>query len=392
MSKGGGSTQKVKQTSKPWGPAQPYALDALGQAQNLYANYRPQAYPGSTVADLSPQTQAALQAMWDRASTGSPLTSQAQNLTSQVLAGGGGVPQQAFDFLSGMTGGGYTNPATGFALGDIASSWQDNPALRFMTQEASGANVGRNPYLDETYNRAAGALTRNWNNIQAPTIDAGVDLHGRVGSRSQAGAYDDSLYGLGNAMAGLGNQIYGGAYTTDRANQMTGMADLASTYANQQAAQRAATGAYGGMFNQDIANRMATAQSLGNLGISDTAQRLGAASGAPALAESDYTDIMKMLATGGALDARSQQQLQGLIDSWNQQQQTPYTALQNYASTISPFMFSNQTTSQPAGSNVAGLIGGLSGLGSFATGLGSLFATPAGGTSAAATMLPFLFA
>src|SRR5262249_53431082 len=115
MSKGGGSSsQKVKTQNKPWGPAIPYATDVLAQAQNLFSNCRPQPSPGSTVADMSPETTAALQAMWDRASGGNPLTSMGQNTMAQILAGAGGVPDSSFNFLTGVMGGGYSNPALPF--------------------------------------------------------------------------------------------------------------------------------------------------------------------------------------------------------------------------------------------------------------------------------------
>src|SRR5262245_19809155 len=100
MAKGGGS-QKSTTTSKPWKAVMPYARDIMAQGQNLFQNYRPQPYPGSTVAELSPETKAALQAMWDRASLGNPLVPQAQGVSSAVLGGAGGVPDAAFNFFTG---------------------------------------------------------------------------------------------------------------------------------------------------------------------------------------------------------------------------------------------------------------------------------------------------
>ena len=112
MSKGGG-TQTVTQNSDPWGPAQPYLQDLMGQAQNLYSSGVGQEYyPFSTVVPFSDQTEMGLQAIENRALSGSPVTDGARGFLSNAFGGNpyaGGV--QAFADGAG------NNPATGMAAG-----------------------------------------------------------------------------------------------------------------------------------------------------------------------------------------------------------------------------------------------------------------------------------
>jgi len=75
------------QNNSPWAGSQPYLMDVMGEAQNLYRGFTPQFYPNSTVAPFSAQTEQSLQAMQNRAQAGSPLTSAAQGQLQSTIRG-----------------------------------------------------------------------------------------------------------------------------------------------------------------------------------------------------------------------------------------------------------------------------------------------------------------
>lgn len=118
MGKGGG-TDKVKQTSEPWGPAQPHLEEVLRRAEELYNQGAGTGYyPGQTYIDPSRDTLAAQAAIRNRALSGSPMLGAAeQNLTSTLqgdyLSAGnpyfeqmaGRVTNQVLPNIQGMFGG-----------------------------------------------------------------------------------------------------------------------------------------------------------------------------------------------------------------------------------------------------------------------------------------------
>lgn len=112
------------------------------------------AYKGATLAPQSSWTQAANKAMASRALQGSPLLDQAQKLSGGILSG---------DFLNS------------------------------------------NPYIDQTFNRAASALT--------PSINATFGAGGRTGSGAHSMA-------MGQGLADLATGIYGNNYNQERGYQM----------------------------------------------------------------------------------------------------------------------------------------------------------------------------
>ena len=108
MSKGSQPTQQATTvTAEPSEFVKPYYQEALGQAQQLYQSDVPQYFPQATYTPFSGQTEAALQLQEQRALAGSPLLGSSQ--------------QEIQNILSGQ----YLDPAT-------------------------------NPYLQQTFQRAAG--------------------------------------------------------------------------------------------------------------------------------------------------------------------------------------------------------------------------------------------
>lgn len=91
MSKGGGSsgstqTQTVTKAD-PWSEQQPYLKYGFQQAQDIYQGGAPGYYPGQTVAPFSPETNAAMEAQTNRALSGSPLMTAAQQQLTDTMSG-----------------------------------------------------------------------------------------------------------------------------------------------------------------------------------------------------------------------------------------------------------------------------------------------------------------
>jgi len=149
------TTDVTSQTSKsaPWNVQQPYLKFLFDQAKKTYGSGGPDYYPDSTVAPFSPMQETGLGMLENRATQGSPVNQAAQGYTTDVLQG---------DYLNS------------------------------------------NPYLDETFDRAAGSVRRN--------MDSQFARSGRYGSGNHEAI-------MGESLADLGNRIYGGNYQSERDRQ-----------------------------------------------------------------------------------------------------------------------------------------------------------------------------
>lgn len=84
---GGGGTDTVKSTSGPPAYLQPDIQYGTGQARQLYQQGGPQVYPGSTVANRSPETLAGWAGTAARANAGSPVQGAANNYLQRTING-----------------------------------------------------------------------------------------------------------------------------------------------------------------------------------------------------------------------------------------------------------------------------------------------------------------
>lgn len=154
--------------NEPWSGIQPYLKNLYTRANTAYSTPL-KYYSGSTVAGLSDQTQGALQGITNMGMQGAPFMASGNNLLNQTLQGG------------------YLNS---------------------------------NPYLDQTYDRAAQAVTRNFSDAVMPGLGAQFSMAGRLGSGAHQNAADWAMTNLGNSLGGLATDIYGGNYAQERQNQM----------------------------------------------------------------------------------------------------------------------------------------------------------------------------
>jgi hypothetical protein len=86
-------------TSTPWAAQQPYLEQGFQAASNLYNNYTPQYYPGSTVSPLNSQQTTGLNSIYNYGMNGSPVsnaanTEQADTLNGDYLSAGNPYFQQ----------------------------------------------------------------------------------------------------------------------------------------------------------------------------------------------------------------------------------------------------------------------------------------------------------
>lgn len=143
---GGGGNQTTR--VEPPKYQLPFLERGLGYAQNLYNGQQ----NGNTVAPFSPETQQGLSGITNRANAGSPITEAADDLAAKTLQGG---------FL------------------------------------------GSNPYLDQTFNRAA---LQTQNQLASQFAGSGRNVDQSEGLRSQQ-------------LNDLATGIYGGAYDAERNRQ-----------------------------------------------------------------------------------------------------------------------------------------------------------------------------
>jgi len=157
----------------PWSVQAPYLEAGFSTAQDLYGkNKDNKYYSGETVAPLN----------------------DAQNIALDTTIGlGSGVNQ------------------------GVAAAGRNN----VDTLEGKYLDPASNPWLTNTFNSAADAVTRQYQTATAPQTAGAMAGAGRYGS----GAYQNQVRGnqldLGKSLGNLATSIYGGNYQNERGNQMT---------------------------------------------------------------------------------------------------------------------------------------------------------------------------
>jgi hypothetical protein len=146
--------QTVTNTSGVPAQVQPYWNQALTGAQQIYNRGPQQYYGGPTVVPFSNESEAAMQAITQRAHAGSPINGAAESFAQGVLS-------------------------------------------RPITSQFGGAT---NPYLDQTFNQAADQVT---NRIQSSFAGSGRN----IGAGKPVAEID---------LSHLATGIYGGAYENER--------------------------------------------------------------------------------------------------------------------------------------------------------------------------------
>jgi hypothetical protein len=198
---GPSDTQTTIQKSEPWSQQIPYLVGdpkkgiagLFPEAHRLYQSAGPLYYPGQTVAGVSPEREAALQAQAARAMGGSPLT----------------------------------------AVGSAE-----------LGRTLGGAYLGGNPYLQNAIDAAARGLTRNYQNAVAPGVDSAFSRAGRYGSGAHVAAHEAAQQNLAAQLGDVAGNLGYQNYAAERANMLNAL-NAAPAYAQQDYADIAQLDAVG---------------------------------------------------------------------------------------------------------------------------------------------------
>jgi hypothetical protein len=176
-SKGGGDSTTV-QKADPWSGQQPFLTYGFNQAQNLYNSGGPQFYPNATYVPFSGQTEQALGRMENRSL--------------------GSAPEQGLN--------------------------------QYLTNSLQGNYLNSNPYLDAMYGTASKQMTDAFQEGVMPSLNATFGGAGRTGGGAHGLAAGRAAGELGDSLAGLSANIYGGNYQQerDRMQQAAGMVPMSS--------------------------------------------------------------------------------------------------------------------------------------------------------------------
>lgn len=153
--------------------------------------------------------------------------------------------------------GNFTNAAAGLQT-QQANQLQNsnNPAMDMLKNTASGAEVGKNAYLDQMVSNQQDRIADKLKNVTNPGIDSSAVAAGRMGSGAYASQRNTAEGAAASEMAKVATDMYGNQYNVDKDRQMN------------------AAGQYGNFANQDVANRMQANANLANTSNQEQAQRI----------------------------------------------------------------------------------------------------------------------
>lgn len=407
------STTTTTQTSQPWAQQVPYLLSGFQGAQNLYQNYTPSYYPGSTVAPQSSDTQAAIAAEYARGATGSPVTTAADNAATKQLSNGGGyssnpsngiyssVANSADPAVAQAAANSNSVPGAGILSG-IANNNTPTVAQQDLSSTAAGAYL--DPSSNPTLQAAIAAANQPITNAYQSTVVPGVASSFEAGNRYGSGAFQQGMnqanLSLGTDLSNADANLVANNYTQERQNQINAANDITTAQQNQTgiqanaanslaANQNNATGLYGSLYGQNQATNLAGASGLATNYQNANQNQLGYSALAPTLANQDYTNLGAMSDAGTQMDNYNQALLNNKIAAYNYQQQLPYNQLDQYLGAIQGSYggTSAGTSTTPyysnSGSNfLGGALGGAASgamLGSVVPGIGTAIGAIGGG-------------
>lgn len=300
-------------TNQPPEYLQPYSEQYLNQAANI-ASQPMGRYPGTQMAPISPLQEAGIYGMARRGMEGSPVNRMAQD---QAYATGAGAFNPSVNWMGN---------ASETLAGNQGSqvSWQPN-----LQQEVWG-NYG-NPYLTGEIQRAQ--------NEQIPGIGF---MSRQGGSYGNTGIAEAAAKNMGN----IASSMRFAGYDADRNRQMGAI----NTAAQLGEGER---------------NRQMQAMQMGQQGWdSERNRQIQAAQLAPALAQTDYADLQKLMEAGDVQRQYQQQIIDYASGAWDDSRQWPYSQSDWFANSLRAAGFGSggdMSTTAPnpnRSSSFANLMGG----------------------------------
>jgi len=239
-----------------------------------------------------------------------------------------------------QTGGGSNSQIRNDTYDLITGQAQaNNPAFGALSAAANGNFIGANPYLDDTYARAARGVTRQFAEGVTPGLDSAASAAGRYGSGMHANVKDAAGEGFGRTLGDLATSIYGGNYAQERQNQLSAASTLGSQYlqgqglrastagqsadqATRDAALRLqAAGQISGDMSGDASRRLQAAGMSADAASQDLARRMQASDAMTRAEQGDYSNLMsgldmqsRMFNTGADRQMQANQQLSSMFD------------------------------------------------------------------------------
>jgi len=295
------STQSTTTTELPkW--AQPASQQLLDRGMAL-SNQEMPVYGGQRTAGLNGMQQQGMSMVQNRA----------QNGSAEINAG-----SQA---LQGTLGGQYLNRDTG--------------TNQYMGGQPTGQNayMGDNPYLQQSIDKAAGDITRNYNgavNSTDATMARAGAFGGSAWQQQQEGNSRNLAQGLSDSATSMRMQNY---------NQSAGLAENALDR-GQQAWQ-----ANAGMADSGLARNQAAFEG-------ERGRQMGGLSTALQYGNQAYTDASQLQGAGELQYGADQQQLTDAMNLFNERAQSPYKQLDVLGNSIRGAVGNGGTVSQSGpGSN-----------------------------------------
>jgi hypothetical protein len=138
-----------------------------------------------------------------------------QAYTGQRYADLNGTQNQALDMIQ-------QRAANGSPVMDQAN--------QTLTSTLQGGNM--NPYLDQMVQKAQSSVADNWNTFAKPQTESAMVNSGSFGNSGLQQMQDHQQKAAVQQSSDIATQMYGNAYNTDRANQMSALS-LAPTFGNQ---------------------------------------------------------------------------------------------------------------------------------------------------------------
>ena len=287
MSVGGGfESSKESGKTAPWEAQQPYLQKGFAEAARQFDSSSPEYYPGSTVADFSPQSLQGRGLMEGIAST-TQLPGQAAGQLGSTLEG---------KYLSGPNASpaGQANPYAG-AQGDI----------------------GANPYLSQGANNTDALATSIRRAVQ-PQVKAAYGTSGRTGESPLA--QTAIARGISDSLA----PIMFSSNEAEAGRRFSGGESLAG---RQQASSEARAGR---QFQSGE-----SALSRGGAAYDAERQRqVGAAGMAPEINALQYDPAQRLSAVGASEDAKQQQYLNAAMNRWTTDQGMDAAKLNQYMDAV----------------------------------------------------------
>lgn len=388
----------------------PFLKYGMDEAKKLYDN-PPKYFEGNTVAPLDPATKQAQNLMLQRGLSGSLAGNAAEGALINTL-NGNYINNNPTQNVAGIANGSTINPLTNQAInlsqqgvatpGTSLIAQAGNggmPIQGYLESTANGSMLNANPYLDQTFDRAADAVERRFKTATMPGITSEAEAAGALGSGMYALNQSLARQDLGNTLSGLANDIYGQNYQFERGNQINA-ANLIQNASNAEnslrlgagnalndaaraadATQLQRLGLAGSLSNQNLTNQMTASGLMNDAFQSGLDNQMRGIYATPNIANMDYQDIQAISQVGADREAYNQALTNADIAKHNWQQELPINMLAQYMNLINGNYGGSSTSTQttPYHSNTAAgaLGGGLSGammgaqIGSIVPGIGT---------------------